>query len=129
MSLVSEIKRDLKSARKYHLPPWAMLGIIVGTALGGSLFDYFGRLDLAGPTFNSILVLGFVVILKRRLWQNTWFWSTMTIIAALNILLLLYVPWSTQWVPSLVIAGIDTIGLLAILWILELIEKLAEGRS
>lgn len=53
----------------------------------------------------------------------------MAVIAALNALLLLYVPWSSNWVPSLVVAGICTIGLYAILWILALIAKLMEGRG
>lgn len=129
MSLISEVKNDLRLARKYHLPPWAIASIVIGTVLGGSLLDHFGRLDLAGPTFNSILVLGFVMFLKRRLWRNWWFWLTIAILAGLIVLLLLYVPWGVGWVPSLVIAGMDTIGLLAILWVIALVEKFAEKPS
>lgn len=124
----NEVKSDIRTARKYHLPWWAMLAIIIGTVLVASLFDYFGKLNLALPALNSILVLSFIIFLKRKFWQKRWFWLTMTIVATLNVLLLPYVPWGEKWVPAIAIAGVNIIGFFAILAILALVERFAEGR-
>lgn len=129
MSLVSEVKNDLKSARNFHWPWWSVVGGIIGLQPIIWLFYRFGRVELFLPTFNSIVVLGFVIAVKRKLWRDAWFWVTMTIVATLNAVLILYVPWGTKWVPALAIAGLDTIGVCAILWILAAIGKFVQGRS
>jgi len=47
----------------------------------------------------------------------------MAVIAALHVPLILFVPWTTRWVPALAIAVIDSVDFCLILWILAVIEK------
>lgn len=96
-------------------------------AVGDWLFGLFGKFDLALPAVNIVLVIGFVIFLKRRFWPNAWLWVTVIIIAVLHVLLLAYIPWTSQWVPALAMAGIDTIDFCAILLVLALAERLAKA--
>ena len=91
------------------------------------LFDHFGRLNLGLPVLNSIFVLGVVLAVKWKLRQRGWFWITMTAIVALHLLLIVYIPWTTEWMPAAAIAGILSIDLLVVFVILAVVEKLSEG--
>jgi len=127
MSLANEVKSDIKAAKKMRLPWWAVLCLLVVGMPFPWLFDHFGRLNLMLPIWNSVAVLGFLLALKRKLWRRAWFWITMTVIAALHVPLILFVPWGTRWIPALAIAAIDSVDFCLILWILSLVGKLVEG--
>jgi len=66
-------------------------------------------------------------VLKWRLRRHAWFWITMTVIVALHVPLILFVPWGTRWVPALAIAAIDSLDFCLILWILAVVGKFIEG--
>lgn len=65
-------------------------------------------------------------VLKWKLRRNTWFWVVMIIIAVLHIPLLLFVPWTTRWVPAATMAVIDSADFCMILWILAIVGKFME---
>ena len=65
--------------------------------------------------------------MKWRLRRHTWFWITMTVIVALHVPLILFVPWGTRWVPALAIAAIDSVDFCLILWVLSFIGNLMGG--
>lgn len=71
-------------------------------------------------------VLGLLVFLRWKLRQHVWFWIAMTIIAALHVLLIWYVPWTTKWVPAIAIGAIDSVDFCILLWILAAVGKLVE---
>ncbi|MGH9535230.1 MAG: hypothetical protein ACRD2E_10250 [Terriglobales bacterium] len=121
------MKGEIAAAKKMRLPWWALLCIGVGALPIYWLFDHFGRLNIALPILNVIVVLGFMLALKRRLWPHAWFWITMAVIAALHVPLILLVPWGNRWVPALAIAGIDSVDFCLILWILAFVGKLTGG--
>jgi hypothetical protein len=127
MPLAKDIKNDIKAAKKIWLPWWAVLSLIVAGLPIIWLFDHFGSLNLFLPTFNSIFVLGFTIAVKRNLRRHAWFWGIMTILAALHVPLVLFVPWTTKWVPALAIAAIDSADLIAMLAILAVIGKFMKG--
>ncbi len=123
MALANDVRSDIQAAKKLRLPWWGVLCLIIGSFLCAWLFDNFGKLELVVPILNSILVLGFMLVLKRKLWRNAWFWGTMVVIAALHVPLILFVPWTTRWVPALAIAVIDSVDFCLILWILAVVGK------
>jgi hypothetical protein len=127
MSIISDIKGDIRAAKKIWLPWWAVLCWGVVCALIELLLLALGRFDLALPTVNSIAVVGFAIALKRRLGRHVWFWMTMAILAALHVPLLLFVHWTTMWVPALAIAAIDSGDLILMLVILAVVERLMGG--
>jgi hypothetical protein len=123
MSLADDVRSDIKTAKKLRMPGWVVVCVVIASFLCAWLFDNFGKLELVLPILNSILVLGFMLILKRKLWRYAWFWGTMAVIAALHVPLILFFPWTTRWFPALAIAVIDSADFCLILWILAVVEK------
>jgi hypothetical protein len=123
MSLANDVRSDIKTAKKLRIPGWGVVCGIIASFLCARLFEHFGKLELVLPMLNSILVLGFMLVVKRKLWRYTWFWGTMAVIAAVHIPLILFVPWGTKWVPALAIAVIDSADFCLILWILAAVGK------
>jgi hypothetical protein len=123
MPLADEVRQDIKAAKTLRLPWWGVLFVVVGSLPIYWLFDHIGALELALPVLNSIAVLGFAVAVKRHLRRHAWFWITMTILAALHIPLILFVPWTTRWVPAFMIAVIDSADLVVMLAILAVVRR------
>jgi len=124
MSIADEVKRDIQAAKKLRLPWWAVLLGIVASFLSAWLFDNFGKLQLVLPALNSVAVMGFVIVLKRQLWSQLWFWITVAVIAAVHVLFVLFVPWTSKWIPALAIAAFDSADLCVIILIILIVGKL-----
>jgi len=122
--VAKEVKSDLRVAKKWRLPWWGVLCVIIGSMPMFLLFDRFGRLNMALPLLNSIAVLGLAIGVKWSLRRNAWFWITMGAIAALHALLILAVPWTDKWVPAAAYAGAASLDLVVILLVLAIVEKL-----
>ena len=99
---------------------------IIGSTLAAWLFDHFGRLNLALPALCIIGMLGFAIAVKWKLRRHVWFWITMAVIAALHVPLILFVPWTTKWIPALVIIPIATVDLYVMLAIVSSVQKFME---
>lgn len=124
MSLASDVKSDIRGAKKLRLPWWGVLCVVIGALPVYWLFDHFGRLNIALPILNVVAVLGFMLALKRKLWPHAWFWIVMTVVAVLHVPLILFVPWTARWTPALLIAAIDSLDFCLILWILAVVGNL-----
>jgi len=70
-------------------------------------------------------MFGVAIAMRWKLRRHIWFWITMTVIAALHIPLILFVPWTTKWVPAIVIIPIGIADLYAMLAILAVVGKFA----
>jgi hypothetical protein len=127
MRVANEVSNDIRAAKKLRLPWWGVLCIIIGGLPIIWLFDHFGKLNLFLPVFNWVAVLGFMLVVKWNLRRHAWFWITWTVIAAVHVPLILFVPWTTKWVPALAIGGIDSLDFCAIIWIIDFIGKFAGG--
>jgi hypothetical protein len=101
-----------------RLPWWGVLCVIFGTTLLGLLFIYFGRLDLARPSIMSAVMVALVIVMRWKLRRFLWFWIAMTLLAALHIPMILFVPWTSKWIPAIVTAPFAIADLYAVLWIL-----------
>ena len=123
MSLTNDVRGEIKAAKKLRMPWWAVACVIIASFLCAQLFDRFEKLNLVLPILNSIGVLGFIIAFKRKLWPHAWFWGTIAVVGALHVPLILFVPWTTKWVPALAIAVIDSVDFCLILWILAIVEK------
>jgi len=127
MRIAEGIRADIRSARKIWLPWWAVLSIAAGSLPLIWLFDHFGRMDLALPALCMSGMLGFALVVKRRLWRRVWFWIAIAAIAALQIWLVLIIPWTDRWVPAVVTIPIATAYLIGIIAILSVLESFFDG--
>jgi hypothetical protein len=68
-------------------------------------------------------MVALAIVMRWKLRRHVWFWVTMTILAALHLPLILFVPWTSKWVPADLIAGVGITDLYAMLWILAVVGK------
>ena len=94
--------KSLKESKRLRLSWKGGLALFLGAMPVAWLFDRFGRYDLARPTLFSALVVGFAVAWKWELRGRAWFWAVMVALVALHLPIILYVPWTTRWIPALV---------------------------
>jgi len=122
---LSSVKKVItKEDKQLRLPWWGVLCVIAGTILFGLLFLEFGRLDLARPSLITAAIMVLAIIMRWRLKRHVWFWITMVILAALHFPLILFVPWTTRWIPAFVTIPIGIADLYLVLWVLSTVEKL-----
>jgi hypothetical protein len=115
--------------KKMRLPWWGVLCIIAGGLPLMLLFDHFGKLALARPTLYSGAMVGIAIAMRWQLRRHVWFWITMTVIVALHVLLVSFVPWNTKWVPAIVIIPIGIVDLYVMLAILSVAGKFVERQK
>src|SRR5579863_5175357 len=121
---MNELKHEIQDAKKLRLP-WRtqLLMVVIGMPTLFLYLVYGGRIERVWPFMITIGVLGIVIRFKWKLRRQTWFWVTMAVIAVLHVLWVLFVPWTTKWIPVFVYIGIATADFVLILWILIVVGK------
>jgi len=109
--------------RKMRLPWWGVLCVILGALAVLIFFDHFGQLALARPTMISAAMVLIAIAMRWRLKRHVWFWITMIVLTALDVPLILFVPWTTKWIPALAIIPIGIADLCLMLWVLSVVGK------
>ena len=107
MSQTNELKREIQEAKKLRLS-WRTTVIYRCQLVRQLLFLYLvygGRLERVWPFMLTVGVLGIVIRFKWKLRRHTWFWITIAVIAVLHVLWVLFVPWTTKWIPVFVYIG------------------------
>jgi hypothetical protein len=72
-------------------------------------------------------MIGIATALRWKLRRHLWFWVTMTVITALHVPLILYVPWTTKWAPAFMMVPIGLVDLYAMLAIIAVVESYVDG--
>jgi len=106
-----------------RLPWWGVLCVGLGAFLLCFLFDHFGKLAIARPTLYAVSVVVITIAMRWKLKEHVWFWITMASLAALHIPLILFIPWTTKWIPALVVIPIGIADSYAMLWVVSLVGK------
>jgi hypothetical protein len=129
MPQLSRLRRELKEMQKIRITwPITIIGICA-SACTTFLFAHYGRLELALPIMNFIGLMTFIIFFKWNLRRKLWFWIAIAIIAIFHVILLLLIPWSTEWVPALAIAAVVSVDACLILGFLIAAERLAGGST
>ncbi len=124
---IHELKREMHGAKKMNVSWRAQLLIVVIGAPTVFLFGVYGRLALAMPLMIFTIMHALVIRFKWKLRRQAWFWIAIGVSAALHVLLILFVPWTTKWVPALVVSVGAAADFMLILWILLVVERFMEG--
>lgn len=104
-----------------------ILYVMLGTAVLALLLISFGRFQLARPTMVSVAMVGLAITMRWKLRKHVWFWITITLLAALHLPLILFVPWTTKWIPAILLAPIGIADLYAMLWVISVLGKRMGG--
>lgn len=129
MSLRDDVRSDINTARKIHVPTWALIFIFILSIPTFWVFDRFGNLDKSLPILECIVAFVFVVYVKRNLINKPWFWATIILLAASHGLVLWLIPWTSKWVPALIAGAAVSVDICLMLWIVAVVGRLVEGRA
>jgi hypothetical protein len=112
-----------------RLPWWGVICVMVAAYLLLLLFGHFGKSAIAPPMLYSAAIIIITVAMRWKLRGHMWFWVTMACLAALHIPLILFIPWTTKWIPALVVIPIGIADSYAMLWVVSVIGKFMEERK
>jgi hypothetical protein len=99
---------------------------MLGALLLSLLFIYFGRFDPARPSLISAGMVAIAIALRRKLRRHVWLWITMIFLATLHLPLILFIPWTTKWIPAVVITPFGIADWYVMLWVLSVVGKFME---
>ena len=99
------------------------LCVFLGTILLALIFVSIGRFELARPTMVSVAMVSLAITMRWKLRTHGWFWITIIILAVLHLPLILFIPWTTKWIPAVLIAPIGIADLYAMLWAISVVGK------
>jgi hypothetical protein len=68
-------------------------------------------------------MVAIAVALRWKLMHHAWFWVTIAFLALLHLPLILLIPWTTEWIPALLIMPFATADLYVMLWTLSIVER------
>ncbi|WP_155264315.1 hypothetical protein [Sphingomonas segetis] len=127
--IITQATNDIKAARKIWLPwrvllPWMVfcLAVIV-------VCDHFERMNMSMPLLMSIGLFAFFIYLKWGLRRQALFWGTIALLMAVHVALIWYIPWTSDWVPAAVTAGVASIDLCLMLFVLAAVEVLCGSQA
>jgi hypothetical protein len=115
--------------RQMRLGWRGVLFVMLGAVILCIPFVYCGKFNLALPSLMSAAMIVLVVAMRWKLRRHPWFWITTAFLAALHLPLILFLPWTTKWIPAVVIAPFGMLDLHAMLWMLAVVGKYMEGLS
>lgn len=121
-----QLDSDLDAAKKLRLPWWGVLCWMAACALFVWLLDHFGKFDLARPVLYSIGMLAVTVAIKWKFRRHVWFWGTVIVFVMLHLLLVLFVPWTSNWIPAVVVIPFAIVDLYAMLAVVALVGRFFE---
>jgi hypothetical protein len=124
-----QLGSKMTDAKLKPLPWWGVLAIMLGGLPLVLLFVHYGKLAFALPTLDSVAVIAFAIVLRWRLRRYAWFWMAVALFVVLHTLVILFVPWTTQWIPAFLLAPIVFADLYSMLAMLSAIEKFMANRE
>ena len=115
----------MENQAKPKLPPflWALMAVSVVAPLV-PLLQHFGKPQLIPPAFCAIVTIAATVKVCWELRSHCWFWPTIVLLAVVNSLLIILLPWPKGWIPAPYMLVGCIVDLFFMLAVLSSIEKL-----
>ena len=121
---------DLMGGPEGHKPeeekPTDYIGLIIGLALLPLVifFDHIGKLDMG---LNLCICLAVNLIAVRFRWnlrKHFWFWGVVVLLVAVELPLVINIPWPHGWVPGAALLPIGLVGFAIAMGAVRAVEKL-----
>jgi hypothetical protein len=87
------------------------------------LFDSFGKPGNGRAAWFSAMTILIAMKVRWELRKHIWFWLTMLCIVAAHVPLVLFLPWTAQWIPAVGLLPIGVADIAVIFGCLYLVEK------
>jgi hypothetical protein len=90
------------------------------------LFFLFDSLGKPGNGRAAWIGAGIILIVMKVRWElrkHTWFWITMLFVLLMHVPLIVFVPWTSRWLPAQGLTAIAVADMAVILGCLHLVEK------
>ena len=87
------------------------------------LFKYLGHSGNGRAAWFSAFTIVLVARVRWELSKHRWFWVTIAAIVLYHLPLVLLVPWTATWVPSFVIMPFCVVDGVAMLALIQAVEK------
>src|SRR5579883_844792 len=123
-----QLDSDLQTLKRVRLPWWGVLLWMAVCAVIVWLLNDVGRFNFARPVLCSVAMLGIAIAIKWKLRRRLWFWITVIVLVAIHSSLILLAPWTTKWIPALVVIPFAMADLYAMLAVIAFVEKIVERR-
>jgi hypothetical protein len=114
------------SGRRWRFRDTCLLSVAV--FLLGLLAEHFVGRGSGLPTSLSAAMIVVSIWWRWDLSDRRWFWVVVGVIAALHLVLILSVPWTTHWIPAAISTPFCLLDVLLILKIFTLGEKMIDSR-
>ena len=85
-----------------------------------------------GKAFIGTIMLGILVACIRAKWmlrKHVEFWVAIAMILLVESLMVVYIPWTSKWVPAIVLLPFGILNGFLIFWVIQLAEKMVHGKS
>lgn len=122
-SIMVQFKTDIKAAQKLRMPWRVLLSYGVFCLAVIVICDRFGKLNMSLPLLNCVAVFGLLICLKWQLKRQPMFWATMVVLAAIHVVAIWYVPWTSKWLPALAIATISSVDFCLMLGVINIVGR------
>jgi hypothetical protein len=102
---------------------WALIALLCGVPF----FILFAYLGDPGRGRAALIAVGLLVLAARARWdlkEYAWFWVTLAILIALQVALVLLVPWTSRSYPGITLLPIGVVDYAILYGAIKLAEKL-----
>jgi len=118
----------VETQKKKALNTKAVLLILLATSPVCLTFLYLGQPGNArvGWILSAVVIMAAKV--RWDLHDRIWFWPTIAVIALVHAVAIIFVTWTSKWLPAAIILPFCALDGVAVLGILQLMEKLTSSQ-
>lgn len=119
-----ESSEEEKAATKKRIGSflWSITVVVLTSPLF-FLFDSFGKPGNGRAAWFSAMAILIAMKVRWELRKHIWFWLTIFCIVLAHVPLVLFVPWTSRWIPAVGILPIVVVDIAIIFGCLRLVEK------
>lgn len=101
---------------------WSIAVVIITSPLC-LIFIYFGEPGRGRAAWLFLGVLLVAIKVRWELRRYAWFWGTIALIGMAETLMVMFVPWTSKWIPAVVMLPFCIIDGLSVLWVFQTVER------